>query len=264
MRILFVGDIIGNPGRRIVRRHLPDLIRTESIDFVIANSENAAGGKGLTPGVADELFGVGINVLTNGNHVWQNKDVLKIIDTERRLLRPANYPSGVGVPGRGSGVFEVPSGGKVAVLNLLGRVFMHPYDCPFRTAQQHVRELRRETPVIVVDFHAEATSEKNALGWYLDGDVSAVVGTHTHIPTADERVSARGTAFQTDVGMAGPFDSVIGVRKEPIIEAMIKMMPVRHIPAKGDLRLCALIVDVDADTGRAHGVQRVCLTMEDD
>jgi hypothetical protein len=170
----------------------------------------------------------------------------------------------VGVPGQGSGVYTTSSGVKIAVLNLVGRVFMHPYDCPFRVGRQEVERLRRETPIIFVDFHAEATSEKIALSWYLDGEVSAVIGTHTHVATADERVSEQGTACQTDVGMTGPFDSVIGVRKEPVIEAMIKLMPARHVPAKGDVRLCGLIVEVDILTGRAKRVERVCLKAKDE
>jgi len=263
VKVLFIGDIMGEPGRQATRGLLPRLISSREIDFVIANGENAAGGKGLTPAVADELFDLGIDVLTNGNHVWRNKEVLKIIDVDPRVLRPANYPEDVGVPGHGSEVYTAATGVKVGVLNLLGRVFMHPYDCPFRVGRREVEQLRRETPIIIVDFHAEATSEKVALGWYLDGDVTAVIGTHTHVATADERVSERGTAYQTDVGMTGPFDSVIGVRKEPVIEAMIKMMPARHVPAKGDLRLNGLIVELDPATGRARGVERICLKMSD-
>lgn len=263
MNVLFVGDIVGEPGRRVTRRLLPRLIASKEIDFVIANGENAAGGKGLTPSVAEELFDLGVDVLTSGNHVWRNKDVLEIIDRDPRVLRPANYPEAVGVPGCGSGVYTTTGGVEIAVLNLLGRVFMHPYDCPFRVGRREIEQLRQETPIIFVDFHAEATSEKIALSWYLDGSVTAVVGTHTHVATADERVSEQGTAFQTDVGMTGPFDSVIGVRKEPVIDAMIKMMPARHVPAKGDLRLSGLIVEVDAGTGRATGVERICLKMSD-
>jgi len=262
VKVLFIGDIIGSPGRDAVRQLLPDLVRTRGIEFVIANAENAAGGKGLTPAVARELFAMGVHVLTNGNHVWQNKDVLNIIDRDERVLRPANLPQGVGLPGRGSGVYPVAGDIKIGVLNLVGRVFMHPYDCPFRVGRQEVERLRRATPIIFVDFHAEATSEKIALSWYLDGEVSAVIGTHTHVATADERISANGTAFHTDVGMTGPFDSIIGVRKEPVIEAMIKLMPVRHVPAKGDVRMNGLLVEVDALTGRALRVERVLRKLE--
>ena len=263
MKVLFIGDIVGSPGRDAVGQLLPDLVRAREIEFVIANAENAAGGKGLTPGVAQELFTAGVHVLTNGNHVWQNKDVLNIIDRDERVLRPANFPQGAGVPGHGTGVYPVAGGIKIGVLNLVGRVFMHPYDCPFRVGRQEVERLRRVTPIIFVDFHAEATSEKIALSWYLDGEVTAVIGTHTHVATADERISANGTACQTDVGMTGPFDSVIGVRKEPVIEAMIKLMPVRHVPAKGDVRMSGLIVEVDVLTGRAHRVERLSRKLEE-
>lgn len=262
MKVLFIGDIVGSPGRRAVRGLLPSLVQSQDVEFVIANAENAAGGKGLTPAVANELFDTGIHVLTNGNHVWHNKEVLEIIARDARVLRPANFPQGVGVPGQGSGIYTTAAGVKIAVLNLVGRVFMHPYDCPFRVGRQEVERLRRSTPIIFVDFHAEATSEKIALGWFLDGEVSAVIGTHTHVATADEHVSEEGTAFQTDVGMTGPHDSVIGVRKEPVIEAMMRLMPVRHVPAKGDVRLCGLIVEVDAVTGRATRVERLCLKFD--
>ncbi|MCX8037840.1 MAG: TIGR00282 family metallophosphoesterase [Candidatus Sumerlaeia bacterium] len=263
MRILFVGDIIGSPGRRAVRELLPALVESRGIEFVIANAENAAGGKGLTPKVAAELFDLGIHVLTNGNHVWHQKEILEIVQKDERILRPANWPQGVGVPGRGSAVYAGPCGVKIAVLNLIGRVFMHPYDCPFRVGRQEVERLRNQTPIVIVDFHAEATSEKIALGWYLDGEVSAVIGTHTHIPTADERITPQGTALQTDVGMTGPYDSVIGVRKLPVIEAMIKLMPIRHEPASGDIRLCGLIVDIDIVTGRARAVERVMVKLKE-
>jgi len=264
VKILFIGDIVGSPGRQAVRALLPGLVESRSIEFVIANAENAAGGKGLTPAVARELFDYGIHVLTNGNHVWKNKEVIQIIDKDDRVLRPANWPQGVGVPGRGSGVYAAAGGTKIAVLNLIGRVFMHPYDCPFRVGRAEVERLKRETPIILVDFHAEATSEKVAMGWYLDGEVSAVIGTHTHIPTADERISKQGTALQTDTGMTGPYESVIGVRIEPVIEAMIKMMPVKHVPAGGDIRLCGLLVDVDIVTGRAREVERVSVKMKEE
>jgi len=261
VKVLFVGDIVGSPGRSAVRQLLAPLVQSQQIEFVIANAENAAGGKGLTPTVARELFAAGIHVLTTGNHVWHNKEVLEIIGRDERILRPANFPQGVGVPGRGSGIYSTASGVQIAVLNLIGRVFMHAYDCPFRIGNQEVERLRERTPLIVVDFHAEATSEKVAIGWFFDGRVSAVVGTHTHVPTADERILDEGTAFQTDVGMTGPFDSVIGVRKEPVIEAMMKLMPVRHVPAKGDVRLCGLLIEIDVVTGRAKDVERVILKM---
>ena len=259
VKVLFIGDIVGAPGRDTVHQLLPGLVRSEGIEFVIANGENAAGGKGLTPAVARELFAMGIHVLTNGNHVWHNKEIIDILGRDERVLRPANYPQGVGVPGRGSGIYTASNGVKIGVLNLVGRIFMPPYDCPFRIGRQEVERLRLETPIIFIDFHAEATSEKIALGWYFDGQVSAVIGTHTHVATADERVSEQGTALQTDAGMTGPFDSVIGVRKEPVIEAMIKLMPAKHVPATGDLRMCGLLVDVDTATGRATSANRISL-----
>ncbi|KPL11800.1 metallophosphoesterase [candidate division BRC1 bacterium SM23_51] len=261
MKVLFVGDVIGAPGRHAVRELLGPFVQSRGIEFVIANAENAAGGKGLTPTVADDLFAAGIHVLTNGNHIWQHKEVLDLVERDERVLRPANFPQGVGVPGRGSGVYTASGQVKIAVLNLIGRVFMRPYDCPFRVGRREVERLRQQTPNIFVDFHAEATSEKNAMAWYLDGEVSAVIGTHTHVPTADERISENGTAFQTDTGMTGPHDSVIGVRKDPVIEAMVRLMPTRHVPAKGDVRLCGLMVEVDIITGRARHVERVCLKL---
>jgi len=263
VKILFIGDVVGSPGRHAVRELLPGLLQSQGIEFVIANGENAAGGKGLTPAVARDLFASGIHVLTTGNHIWHNKEVHDIIGHDERVLRPANFPQGVGVPGQGSGIYALGNGIKVAVLNLIGRVFMHPYDCPFRVGRQEVERLRRSTPIIIVDFHAEATSEKIALGWFFDGQVSAIVGTHTHVATADEHVSEQGTAFQADVGMTGPFDSVIGVHKEPVIEAMMKLMPVRHVPAKHDVRMCALVIEVDILTGHATHVERICLKLDE-
>jgi len=264
VKVLFIGDIMGSPGRMAVRQLLAGLVQSRGIEFVIANAENAAGGKGLTPAVAKELFGYGIHVLTNGNHVWHNKEVIELVQKDERVLRPANWPQGVGVPGRGRGVYTLAGGTKIGVLNLIGRVFMPPYDCPFRVGRHEVEQLKRETPIIVVDFHAEATSEKVAMGWYLNGEASAVIGTHTHIATADERITDLGTALQTDTGMTGPYDSVIGVRKDPVIEAMIKLMPVRHVPASGDVRLCGLLVEVDIVTGRAKQVERVSVKAKDE
>jgi len=263
VKVLFIGDVVGSPGRRAVRELLPSLIESAQIEFVIANAENAAGGKGLTPPVADELFAAGVNVLTNGNHVWQHKEIVELLERDERVLRPANYPEGLGIPGRGSGVYVASGDVKIGVVNLIGRIFMHPYDCPFRVGRREVERLKRQTRIVFIDFHAEATSEKNALGWFFDGEVTAVIGTHTHIPTADERINPQGTAFQTDAGMTGPYDSVIGVRKEPIIEALMKLMPTRHQVAKGDVKLCGLIVDVDIVTGLARGVERVCLPLLD-
>jgi metallophosphoesterase (TIGR00282 family) len=256
LKVLFIGDIFGSPGRGSVREFLTSR-REEgsSWDFVIANGENLAGGKGVTRDVAEEMFSCGVDVLTGGNHTWAKKEVLKFIDGEERLLRPANYPEGT--PGRGSGIYVVNERFKVAVLNLMGRVFLQNYDCPFRYARRNLAQLREQTSIIIVDFHAEATSEKNAFGWFVDGEVSAVIGTHTHIQTADERILPGGTAYITDVGMTGPYDSVIGVKKEIIIEGFQNLLPVRHEVAKGDVHLCAVELEIDEMTGRAKSIGRI-------
>ena len=260
IRILFIGDVVGRVGRRLVAEHLPNLRFERQVDFTIANAENAAGGRGLTPSVADELFRAGVHVLTSGNHIWRNKEVLKIIDEDPRVLRPANYPDDERVPGRGWGVYEVEGAEcRVAVLNLQGRVYMDAIDCPFRVGREAAEALREQTPLVFVDFHAEATSEKAAMAWHLDGLATAVIGTHTHVPTADEVVTPDGTAFLTDAGMTGPYDGVLGVRKDIILHGMLTHMPVRHELAKGDPRLCAVLVEADPETGRAGKVERICL-----
>jgi len=255
LKILFIGDIIGRPGRQIVREALPRLIDQHLIDLVIANGENAAAGFGLTPDVVSELFSLGIDVLTTGNHVWDKRDGLVCLEQEPALLRPANYP--VGAPGHGVGVFKTPGGLSVAVVNLEGRVFMGNLDCPFRKADAILEELGPDQRIVFVDFHAEATSEKGALSAYLDGRVSAVVGTHTHVQTADERVLPGGTAFISDVGMSGARDSVIGIRKELSIQRFMTQMPVRYELAKKDPVLCAVVVSIDESTGKATGIERV-------
>jgi metallophosphoesterase (TIGR00282 family) len=260
MRIFFIADVVGRPGRRLIGQFLPTFVQEREIDFVIANGENAAGGRGLTPGIAKELFKTGIDVLTSGNHIWRNRDILKIIDEDERILRPANYPADAPIPGRGFGVFDVPAiAGRIGVVNLLGRVFLEAVDCPFRVGREAVETLLRETPVVFVDIHAEATSEKIALGWHLDGLATAVIGTHTHVPTADEMITPNGTAFQTDAGMTGAFDGVLGVRKDIILHRMTTNLPVRHELAEGDLRLCGTLIDADEETGRATRIERVCL-----
>ena len=262
MRILFIGDIFGSPGRSIVRDHLADIVSGQKIDLVIANAENAAGGFGVTPSIAEELLELGIEVLTTGNHVWDKKEIIEYMrsadgdakSAARRLLRPANFPAGT----PGVGVFEgTTRGGAVpyAVLNLQGRVFMAGNDDPFRTADALLKQIRAK--VIFVDMHAEATSEKMAMGWYLDGRVTAVIGTHTHVPTADARLLNSGTAYMTDVGMTGPYDSVIGVKKEMILERFLTSMPGRFEAAKDDVRLCAAVVECDPETGRATGIERL-------
>ena len=257
MKILFIGDVVGSPGRRAIAAHLGRLRAAGQVDFCIANAENAAGGFGLTREVADEMFALGIDALTGGNHLWDKKEVLDFIGREARILRPANYPSGV--PGARSGVFTTQGGVRVGVLCLMGRVFMPTTDCPFRCADEVVPVLRAETQVIVVDVHAEATSEKVALGWYLDGRVSAVVGTHTHVPTADERVLPGGTAYLTDAGMTGPYDSVIGVEKKAAIDRFLTQMPKKFATANGDARLSAALITVDEATGRARAIERLHL-----
>jgi metallophosphoesterase (TIGR00282 family) len=255
VKILFIGDIIGRPGRQLIRDLLPRLVDQHMIDLVIANGENAAAGFGLTPDVVSELFDLGVDVLTTGNHVWDKRDGLVCLDQEPALLRPANYPEGA--PGRGVGVYETAAGISVAVVNLEGRVFMNGLDCPFRKADAILEGLGSEQRIVFVDFHAEATSEKGALGAYLDGRVSAVVGTHTHVQTADERVMPGGTAFISDAGMTGARDSVIGIRKELSVQRFMTQMPVRYEIAKKDPVLCGVVVSIDESTGMARQVERV-------
>ncbi len=257
VNILFIGDIIGKPGRQAVSRELHRLVDQYRLDLVIANGENAAGGFGITEETAKDMFRSGINLLTSGNHIWDKKESLDFIKREGQLIRPANYPPGT--VGQGSVVVKTPGGVKVGVLNLEGRVFMNNLDCPFRAADREVARLREETPIIFVDFHAEATSEKTSLGWYLDGRVSAVVGTHTHVQTADERILPGGTAYLTDAGMTGAFDSVIGVRKDEPIEKFLTQVPVKFEVAKNNLRLNGVVVSVDESTGKAVGIERVNL-----
>jgi len=250
--ILFIGDVIGRPGRRILKRYLPALRDKHAPDVVIVNAENAAGGIGITDKICRELLEE-VDVLTSGNHIWDKKEALFLLDKEPRLLRPANYPPVN--PGKGSYVF-IDGENKIGVLNLQGRVFMEPIDCPFRIAAQEIENLRKETPVIIVDFHAEATSEKQALGWHLDGAVSAVVGTHTHIPTADERILPRGTAYITDVGMVGGYDTVIGTKKDQALQRFLTSRPQRFEPGKQGAVLWAAVVIVDSLTGRAQDIRR--------
>ena len=263
MRILFIGDIFGRPGRTIVRDKLKDLVREQRIDLVLANGENSAAGFGITPSLAEDLFDLGIDVITTGNHVWDKRELFDyyaaangdLHSPARRILRPANYAPDL----PGWGVYEgkkndVP----YAVINLQGRVFMTSNDDPFRKADDILKQIKAK--IIFVDLHAEATSEKVAFGWYLDGRVTAVVGTHTHIPTADERVLPGGTAYITDVGMTGPYDGVIGVKKEMIIERFLRSMPMRFEAATGDARLCAVVIDGDEVSGKARSIQRIMLS----
>jgi metallophosphoesterase (TIGR00282 family) len=259
VNILFVGDIFGKAGRRVLGDHLADLIQRHKLELVVANAENAAAGRGITPRLVEELLALGIDVLTSGNHIWHQREILEYFPQEPRLLRPANYPAG---PGQGLFQGITRSGVAYAVLNLQGRVYMTPNDCPFRTADRVLAQLPPSCKIRLVDIHAEATSEKVAMGWYLDGRVTAVVGTHTHIPTADEHVLPGGTAYITDVGMTGPYDSVIGVTKESILHRFLTQMPVKFEPAEKDPRLAAVLLQADPDTGRALGIERLQLRGE--
>jgi len=253
MNLLFIGDIFASPGRRMVADHLADIVATNRIDLAIANAENAAGGFGVTPSIAEELFALGLDVLTSGNHIWDKREVYDYFERQPRLLRPANYPD---APGRGVIVLHARNGVECAVVNLQGRTYMPVTDCPFRKADQILGELDPAVKVRFVDFHAEVTSEKIAMGWYLDGRVSAVIGTHTHVPTADTRILPGGTAYQTDCGMTGPYHSVIGVETEVIIQRFLTGLPVRMEAARQAPELHAVILDVDEATGRARAVRR--------
>ena len=266
MNILFVGDVFGSAGRHIVREHLPQLLDTYAVDLLIINGENAAGGFGLTPSIAEEFFDMGAQVITTGNHIWDKKEIFEYMKVPsdshargRRVLRPANYA--VTTPGFGLYEGTLEDGQTYAVMNMQGRVFMSSCDDPFRKADELLQQIERKsgTKVILLDFHAEASSEKAALGWYLDGRVTAVLGTHTHIPTADQRVLPNGTAYQTDVGMSGPYDSVIGVEKDLVLHRFLTGMPGKFEAAKGNPKMCAALVSCDPDTGRATAIQRFML-----
>jgi metallophosphoesterase (TIGR00282 family) len=255
VKILLIGDVFGGTGRRAVRRELPDLVRSREIEFVVANAENLAGGSGLAAGPVDELFRAGVHCLTGGNHTWDKKEAAAILEKDPRVLRPANYPE----PCPGSGLFlgRSEAGFPVAVLSLMGRVFMPPVEDPFRAADEMLERVPEETRIILVDAHAEATSEKTALGRYLDGRVTAVLGTHTHVQTADARILPGGTAYLSDVGMTGPYDSVIGMEADPVLERFLTGRPVRFRPAKGAAGLRAALVEADPDTGRALSIERI-------
>ena len=255
VNILFIGDIIGKPGRKAVRELLPPLLTRFKVDLVVANGENASGGIGISVKGADELLAGGIQVITSGNHIWKKKEILTYIQQNPDLIRPANYPPET--PGNGSVIKETKSGHLIGIVNLLGRTFMEAIDCPFRRGLEERDRLIRQTPMILVDFHAEATSEKVALGWFLDGKVSAVLGTHTHIQTSDERVLPLGTAYMTDAGMTGPTDSVIGVKKELAIDRFLTQMPNKFEVAKRGLVLEGAVVSIDPETGRATGITRI-------
>lgn len=251
IKVVHLGEIVGRSGRKALHAFLTNL---EDNDFLLANAENSAGGFGLTPKVAEELFSWGINCLTLGNHAWSKKEGVNAIANDPRILRPANYPPGV--PGRGANIFLTPKGHKIGVINLMGRIFMEPIDSPFEVGQRIAEEIRKETPVIIVDFHAEATSEKEALANFLDGKVSAVIGTHTHVQTADERILPQGTAYITDIGMSGPIDSIIGVKKEQVLHRFLQSTPVKFEVAEGPAVVCALFLEIDPQSGKALSVKR--------
>ncbi|MFN3480974.1 MAG: TIGR00282 family metallophosphoesterase [Thermodesulfovibrionales bacterium] len=256
MKVLFIGDIVGKTGRSAVKSLLPLIVNKYKIDIVIANGENAAGGFGITEKVASELFSYGIHILTSGNHIWDKKESVPYIGKESRIIRPLNYPPGV--PGFGSTTCNVRDK-KIGIINLSGRVFMSNIDCPFRVGLSEIERLKNETDIIIIDFHAEATSEKIAFGYYVDGKVSAVIGTHTHVQTADEKILPGGTAYITDVGMTGPADSVIGIDKEQIIERFLLQMPKKFETAKGGGIFSAVVIEINDDTGKASAIQRLML-----
>jgi metallophosphoesterase (TIGR00282 family) len=254
MKIMMIGDVYGEPGRAALARMLPKLREQHHVDFTVVNVENAAGGFGVTPAIAETVLDLGVDVMTTGNHVWDKKEIAGYIAKENRLLRPANYP--VGAPG--VGYVTVKAGPhRVTVINLMGRVFMHPIDCPFRKAEEIVEAVGSETPIRLVDFHCEATSESVAMGWWLDGKVTAVVGTHRHVQTGDERVLPGGTAYITDLGMTGPTDGVIGVDRDQILQRFLTQMPIRFETAKGPTAVHGVVITVDPETGRASAIERL-------
>ena len=262
MKLLFIGDIVARTGRELARRGVKTLARTYDIDVVIANGENAAAGAGLTREITDELLRTGIDVLTSGNHIWDKREVMEFIDAQPRLIRPANYPPGA--PGLGSTIWQTEAGVTVGIVNVMGRVFLATIDDPFRVVTEQIARVREQgATVIVVDFHAETTSEKIAMGWFLDGKVTAVIGTHTHVQTADERVLPGGTAYLTDVGMTGPHDGVIGMERTSVIARFTTGLPSRFEPASGDPRLHAVIITADHQTGRATAIERLSVSDED-
>jgi 2',3'-cyclic-nucleotide 2'-phosphodiesterase len=261
VRILFIGDIFGKPGREIARRAIPALVERREIDFVIANVENSAAGFGVTGDIADTILGYGVDVMTTGNHVWDKKEILDYIPRQPKLLRPANFPAGV--PGRGSYLGRTRTGEPVGVINLMGRIFMAPLDDPFAAALREIEQLRAKARIIIVDFHAEATSEKVAMGWHLDGRATAVFGTHTHVQTADERILPKGTAYLTDVGMTGPHDSIIGVEIAAALGRFLTALPQKFETATGNPRLNAVVIQADEKTGRATSIERLSLNADD-
>ena len=255
IKILFIGDVVGKAGRCAIEKLVPALLNANSIDACIANGENAAGGTGITQKISNQLFSSGIDIITSGNHIWSNRDILSVLDTDKRILRPANYPNGV--KGIGSTTFKSKKGYIIGITNLMGRVFMKPLDCPFKVAEREIEKLKNKTMINIIDFHAEATSEKIALGRYLDGKVTAVLGTHTHVQTADEKIFPRGTAYITDVGMTGPHDSIIGAKKDIVLQRFLTQVPVKLEVASEDIRLNGVIIEADCDSGKALSIKRI-------
>jgi hypothetical protein len=253
LKVLFIGDVVGSPGRKIIKQILPEIKKENSIDFCIANGENAAGGKGITYVVAQELYSSGIDALTMGNHVWSKSEVLTFIDEDNKIVRPANYPEEL--PGKGSTIISNGSA-SIGILNIMGRIFMEGIDSPFKSAEKEIKELKKSTKVIIVDMHAEASSEKCAVAWHLDGKVSCVLGTHTHVQTSDERILPFGTAFITDVGMTGPHDGIIGVDKDIILNRFLTHMPIRHELAKGRIQFNSVILEIDEKNGKTIKIER--------
>lgn len=254
MRLLFIGDVVGNPGRKILHKMLPSLLIETKTDLCIANGENAAGGIGITQSVARDMYECGIDFITLGNHAWAKKNAFGFIDDETRIIRPANYPDGV--PGKGSGLIK-KNGLDIGVINVQGRVFMEYIDCPFRKAVSEIEYLRSFTNIIIIDFHAEATSEKCAMGWYIDGKASCVIGTHTHIQTADERILPNGTAYITDVGMTGPHEGIIGMDRERVFRKFLTCIPQRFEVAPGNVQFNAVLVEIDENSGKSTGITRI-------
>ncbi len=261
MRILFIGDIVGKPGRELIRRGVGPLVEHHQIDLVVANAENAAAGSGITREIGDQILAWGVDVMTSGNHIWSKREAIDYIGAEPRLLRPANFPAGA--PGNGSYLARSSDGRTAGIINVMGRVFMQQLDDPFAIVMREIDALRSRAKVILVDFHAEATSEKAAMGWYLDGKVTAVVGTHTHVQTADERILPGGTAYLTDVGMTGPHDSIIGVEIEPAIKRFLTGLPSRFEPAIANPRLNAVVIDADEKTGHAVDIERLSYSLNE-
>jgi metallophosphoesterase (TIGR00282 family) len=257
VNLVFIGDVFGSPGREFLALCLPGIIEKYSADFVLVNCENAAGGAGLTPDVAEEMFGLGVDAMTSGNHIWDKKEIYPYLDSEKRVLRPSNYPAGV--PGRGSGVFQAKNGQLVGVISVCGRVFSpQNLDCPFKALDSEIAQLKMTTPIVIIDFHAEATSEKISAGFYVDGRVSALFGTHTHVQTADETILPGGTAYITDAGMTGSREGVIGVKKEIILKHFLTQLPVRHEPAKGKRQLNGVFCAID-NRGAAQSIERIMI-----